>query len=285
LIQKRDCPYFNLYDLPSKLIVALGKTFLSIIKESIELGMYIFAYIDSTKIEQYLKLDVTLNIHEIFIYGYDDEKEIVHFADFPINDAFKYTHSTCTYKEIEDAFTGILDFTYPLNKSIGLIKYTNESPFVFDFKYVQDSIRWYIEPDRNIAEDFNRYAMSTFSFIGWETKTYLGVDVYDFFVRQITLDANAGRSIFSLELFHGLYDHKEMMIRRIAYFIKNGYMSNEKLSLLTDYKEIRDKALIVRNLVIKYNINSDKKLISRISMLLTEMKVREIQLLKGVFSL
>ncbi|MDR1299763.1 MAG: hypothetical protein LBJ84_05875, partial [Oscillospiraceae bacterium] len=281
-VMKTGCPYLNLYEIPSELVAARKESFVSHIKQAIDLDMYIFAYIDSSKIEQYMKLN--LDLHEIFIYGYNDEEKLIYFADFPINDTVKYERSICSYEEIEDAFTSIMDFAYPLTKPIGLIKYTNSSPYEFDLSYVRNSIKEYIYPNRNIAENYNNYAMSLFKFLDWKTKTYIGVDVYDFFINHINSALTKGYPL-GVEMFHGLYDHKEMMLKRIDHFVEKGYMSADKLAISNEYVAIKDRALAIRNLVLKYRLQKKDSVLDKAKILLNETRPLEIQLLKNIFDI
>jgi hypothetical protein len=281
-IMKTSSLYLNLYEIPSELIVARKESFVSLIKQCIDLNMYIFAYIDASKIKQYAKLN--LNLHEIFIYGYNDEEKLMYFADFPINDTVKYQRSVCSYEEIEDAFTSVVNFVYPLTKPIGLIKYTNSSPYEFDLSYVKNSIKEYIYPNRNVAENYNNYAMSIFRYLDWKTKTYIGVDVYDFFINHIN-NALTKEYPVSVEMFHGLYDHKEMMLKRIDHFVGKGYLSADKLAIRNEYVTIRDRALAIRNLILKYKLQKKDVTLDKAKMLLNETKPLEIQLLKNIFEI
>ncbi len=277
-VMRENCPYLNIFEIPNELIDSFSGSFVEFIKYCIRTGMYIFTFLDVSKIKQYRQ--VPSKFHEIFIFGYDDENEIVHFADFPINNASKYSYSTCPYNEIEEAYSSMKQFEYPLIKSTALIKYSDSIPYTFDMKYVKDSICSYIEPNHIRAEEYNEYVMSLFSALGWNTKTYLGVDIYDFLLNYIGSEVKRNRQHISVELFHGFLDHKEMMIKRIKYFMCKGYFDEDKEDFVAEYRKVRDNIKIVRNLIIKYNISQNQIELKKAIDILQETREIEIPLLR-----
>jgi len=281
---RRDiCPYLDIFEIPHELITSMGKSFVSIIKHCIDLNMYLFGLLNVSHIKQYGRRGGIC--HEVFIYGYDDDEEVVYFADFPISDTYKYTYSKCSYQEIENAFAHMF-FMYSPVRSIAAIRYTNALPYAFDFSYVQNSIRDYIEPDNSKAKAFNDYVMSYFSTFNFVTETYLGVNVYDYFSNYIDFElANGKDFLFATELFHGLYDHKEMMLKRIEHFMSKGYLASEKALLLDEYTKVRDNALIIRNTVLKFNASKKADVLRKADLVLKATKNLEIRLLKEIFDL
>jgi ribosomal protein L19E len=81
-----------------------------------------------------------------------------------------------------------------------------------------------------------------------------------------------------------MYDHKQMMVTRIQYFMKKGYLSNDKTELLRRYeKEVRDKMQVVRNVVIKYNVARKGNVFETVSAMLPVIREAEVELLKQIF--
>lgn len=282
-VMRENCPFLGIFELPNELADKIEESFISLVRHSIDLDMYIFAFFDVSKISQYKQVPSVF--HEMFIYGYDDEKKEIYFADFPISDSLKYAYSTCKYSEMEQAYASMNTFQYPVIKSVALIKYMRGAQYTFDLLYVKDSVRDYLYPDRGRAEKSNDYTMSLFKALDWKTKTYFGIDVYDFFLHHIKSESSREHPNISLELFHALYDHKEMMIKRTSYFISKGYLNPEKSMFLIAYEKVRDNALAIRNMIIKYNIKRTNTIIDRVCNLLETTKEQETLLLKSIFDI
>lgn len=282
-VMRENCPFLSICEVPNSLINVYDESFVEFIKKCIDLDMYIFTFLDVTKIGEYKS--VSAGFHEIFIYGYDDEKSCVYFADFPINDSSKYGYSTCPYLEVEEAYYSMNMLPYPIVKSVALIKYTNEVPYVFNMDYVINSVKAYMAPDISEANSYKDYVDSLFYRLGWKTKVYMGCNVYDFLTNYIKGETARGNNYFSTELFHGLYDHKEMMIKRVQHFISKGYLPKDKYLSIKKYYKIRDNALLIRNCVIKYNLRPSEELINKILELLKVTYDMEIPILYEIFDL
>ena len=281
-IMRTDCPYLKIFEIPNDLVDSLKETFLTIIKHCINLDMYLYGHLDVSKIEQYGQ--AVSGFHEVFIYGYDDAEKVILFADFPISENGQYKHSKCTYEEIENAFFSMKTFSYPTTKSIALIQYSDETPFVFDMKYVRDTVRNYLDPSETDAENFNNYALSSLSCFGWQTKTYLGIEMYSFLKNYMKGQSEKDMGL-SVELFHGLYDHKNLMMKRVEYFVQKGYLNASKMSLLNELAEVKNKAMALRNRMIKSNIQGKLTEHESVFLLIDQMSELEVAVLKKVFDL
>ena len=113
----------------------------------------------------------------------------------------------------------------------------------------------------------------------------MGVDIYQYLSDFFELELNAGNERIDRRLYHAMYDHKEMMIKRIEHFLKKGYLDSGKAPLLEEYTKVRDNTLSIRNSILKYNIQRDKRVIDRIVLSLSETKDLEISLLKRIFDI
>jgi hypothetical protein len=282
-LRREVCPYLDIFEVPNDLIDTSGETAVEFFKRSIDHDLYLYSYLDVSHIKQY-GIDTQYG-HEVFIYGYDDEKKVFHFADFPIDDSSRYSFSTCSYEEIERAYLGIEHHMFPLAKSVGLIRYTDLSPYTFNPEYVRDTVREYIYPDKERAERFNSYTVSYYENVDWKTKTYIGSDVYEYLSNVMEFDLSRGKDFIDHRLFHAMYDHKNIMLKRLAYFLQKGYLSGDKTELAEEYKSVRDQMMAVRNQVIKFNMQKNRKSIDKIKRMLGETKDRELLLLKRIFDI
>ena len=283
---KDVCQYFDLFAVPSDMFISGGETFVSMVKRSIGLDMYLYIYADQSKIGIFNRSNGF--VHPLFIYGYDDEEGTVSAADFVDG---KFVYFKCSYDEIEAAYRSGIDLPNYCNnlpkesESIALIRYTNYAPFVFDFSYVQDSVREYLYPDKTKADRFTSYIMSRFSFSDQILKIHMGIDVYQYLSDLVELEFGAGKDYLDYRIYHAMCDHKAMMIKRVEHFIKQGYLNGSKASILEEYMQVQAKTLSARNCVLKYNMQNDKETAYKIPRLMAEAKDLEIPLLIELFDL
>ena len=100
-----------------------------------------------------------------------------------------------------------------------------------------------------------------FSFSEMKAKYYFGISYYDK-ISEMVLD-NSPKLMRPLDL---IYEHKLMMSNRIEFLHQNGYLAGEDYLMLSEEcKRLIDKALVLRNLWIKYrmtmgNLDSTKSL-------------------------
>jgi hypothetical protein len=282
LNRESGCPYLNVFEVPIDIISSFGDSYVNYIKRNIDMGMYTFGFGDVSKVYEYGYDTPTENsYHPIFIYGYDDETREFNFADFLVGN--KYTLTKCSYEEIDAAYKGISRYVFPLVKSIASIQYTDNPAYKFDYSYVLDSVREYLSPDNKRATGFEKFSSSFFSPTKWHTKVFAGINAYDFFIEFMDIEQQLGIYPSDHKPIHCLCDHKEIMVKRIEYFIKKGYIDSGKQSLLPEYEEVRDLVVEARNLLLKHNMKRQPELLARVKSTLIAAREAEIPLLKQIF--
>lgn len=281
-LDREKCPFLNIFEIPNELIMSYDSSYVSFFKRCIDQSMYIYAHTDVAKIKEY-KLEEEYD-HPIFIYGYNDDEKVFYFADF-LDNYFKYTFTKCSYDEIENAFQNVKNTFLPMVKSVAAAQFVENGSFQFEMSYIQDTISEYINPDKKQAEKFAKYASSYFSPIKWKAKVHIGSDVYEFLsdFMNISLDLNIG--YIDRRLYTSMCDHKEMMLKRIEYFLQKGYLGLDKAPLLNEYTKIRDAFINIRNLILKYNIKKDSAELNLVHKLLHETKSNELNLLSKIFDI
>ena len=277
------CPYLYIHEMPSELLKALGFSYETAFKHSIDLHNYLYMYLDVSKIKEYGRSEEML--HCVFIYGYDDSERVFYFADFPNSPSGKYNFSKCTYHEIEAAMQNSHNVNPPFGNTIAMIKYAEDiRSFTFDFDYLRETVKSYVSPDKDTEIKFNKY-LTAFISAGWKMKSYIGSNVYDYLIRIITFDPMIGRDNIDARPFHGMYDHKVMMLKRFEYLYNKGYIDEEKFKISRVYEKVRDDCLKVRNMIIKYNITKRKSILDKIPQLLDNTKNLDVELLSDIFEI
>jgi hypothetical protein len=282
LNRESGCPYLNIFEVPLDIISSFGGSYADYIKRNIDMDMYTFGFGDVSKIYEYgYDAPTETSYHPVFIYGYDDETREFSFADFLAGG--KYTLTKCSYEEIEAAYRGIGRYVLPLVKSITSIQYNDNPSYKFDYSYVRDSVREYLEPDDKKASNYEKFSSSFFSPMRWHTKIFAGVNAYDFFIEFLDIEQQLGIYPSDHKPIHCLCDHKEIMVKRIEHFMKKGLIDGGKQSLLTEYEKVRDLTVEARNLLIKHNIKRQPELLDRVKFTLKAARDAEIPLLKKIF--
>jgi hypothetical protein len=288
-LNRENCPFLNIFEIPNILINSLGASYVSTLKHLIDSSMYIYGYVNVAKIDDYSYLQAEAAAHEVLIYGYNNDEGKFYYADMLSNEIRKYKFSTCTYDDIESAFQTVDQLFIPMVKSFAAIQYVKNAPFKFDYNYVKESIYEYIHPDDEKCRRFNDYASSFLAStpdgpLYWVPKIYMGVNVYNYFSDYIHYEFNNGNNKrLDPRMFHAMYDHKELMVDRLQYLLDNEYLDASKTSLIETYKQVRKNALIIRNVILKFNIKPASVTVSNIHTLLEKTKQHEIELLCNIF--
>ena len=279
--QTKWCPFLEIYDIPYEVLTKSQYPLISFIKDSIDSNHYVFSLVDVSKINEYGSEKTFY--HDFFIYGYDYDKKQIYFADFPNNPSSKYGCSKCTYDEYENAFYSYMKNSVWMNLRRVILLNVNDNEYDLNYTYIQNNIQEYLYPQSNTARTFEEYLNSDCFYKEREKKVYLGNQVYQFFAQFFQDEINLGKSHIDHRFYHALCDHKEMMLKRIKYLYERNYISAERFKYYPEYEIIRDNALAVRNLVLKYNLSKNISTLNRIPEILTSMKEHEFEVLNKIF--
>ena len=78
---------------------------------------------------------------------------------------------------------------------------------------------------------------------------------------------------------HVLYDHKTAMQIRLDYLLKNNYLHTQEIEQLMElYTLLRDDALLLRNLSLKYMISGSDRLLEKLIKKCQMVKERDKEL-------
>ena len=285
ILLRSQFPFLQQTEVSHEMLEVLELPILTFIKSAIDTGRYLYVRVNVAPIKLYHCSDYFL--HGLFIYGYDDEQQVLHFADFVFNHG-KFTFATCPYQEFTEGYysTNVTQLETGDN-TIGMMKYWNRrdaydwTTYELDMEYILESIHDYLQPDPKVARRFDRYLRSTYAL---PMKTYTGVDVYRYFQlsAQRSLDYGAlWRE--DLTLYHCLLDHKEMMLKRFDYLYENGYLAEEKAKYFEAYQTVRDHAVSLQNMFLKAFLAKNPAALRKSPALLEETKELETELLAKIF--
>lgn len=244
-----NCPWVDAQIIGRKFVSANYPEIKQFLIDCINMDSYIFLIVNEQDIIKRMESKI---LHTIFIYGYDLDLNVFFVADFPFRN--KYSYETV---DIDTLCKGYMDVDYDEDDvmyghpGIVLMNFNKHARYVFDSLMVKKSILDYLQRDRIY---FNYHMNKSCT----EYPSSMGVDVYTQFYMYIS-NLEKGFMEFDIRPPHVLYDHKEMMVKRIEFMASRGYMEKSQ-EILENAMNIRDKALILRNLCLKYRYtNSNSK--------------------------
>lgn len=241
-----NCPWINHHVIPKFIIENKWDSIIDFIIDSIKLGNYVYLYVDRFYIsasKAYLKKS---RLHEIFIYGYDMKTREFYVAD-NLADG-KYIRTVCTFTEIEQGYTSI-DSNNHFFLNIHLLSLKEEDDYFLNIPQITKSISNYL--DSAFTTD-----------VSFKERTLFGQNAILFSVDCITED-NKEHALLDKRAFHLFWEHKQLMLSRIKYLIKEIHLSNVD-HLVDNYKKTSLRFEVIRNMALKYNLKKDQNLLSRI---------------------
>jgi hypothetical protein len=273
-----ECPYLLSEIITHKQISVYFDDFLEFLLKSIDLSYYIFGICDETDM---------LNrgrriLHQLFIYGYDLEKQLFHVGDFTFTRG-RYSYLTLPFDKVIKGFLNVNpgeDFVFnneykDMSGLYLLSKNTKREYYEFDSQLVK----------RNLNEYLNSYATNDhFRQNRNNNGPYIfGVNTYDAIIHHICLLEEHINTWYDYRPFHILYDHKVLMENRLKYMMDKNYIPFNQ-DILDRYDSVKNKILVSRNSFIRANTRKDTKLLTKIKQHLLSAKEEEIDILSAVES-
>lgn len=230
-----DCPQLRQCIIPQEIIRnKWDNSIENFIYELIDCGYYIYMFIDRFYCDLYPSYKSKHVIHELFIYGYDDEKKIVYVMD-NFKDG-KFGFMECPISQIQDSYS--------------LMEIDNE--FLHDIRIIQK--RGEVKAEsiniRQIAREIYNFLHSTelSDLEGYSTFSF-GMDVYEDVKEYMK---NLGdKKFIDVRIFHFLYERQKIMEERAGYLFNNGIISK---MIYNQSTELEKGYFTLRNMVLKYNI-------------------------------
>ncbi|EPR09608.1 hypothetical protein [Ruminiclostridium papyrosolvens] len=241
IIRVNHCPFIGW--LRNNQTTANFKKFTDYIEHQINNGYYLDACLDNFYLSCSHQFNKNHFIHQTFIYGYDRKNRQVFIADF--YDYGKYVRKSVSYKEINKSIEGIDYF-------INLYKYEDT-----DYKINLHLLKLSVEDYINCKDSLRSFE---FTNKNYNRDILYGLNFYDYIIDVFCKD-----EIIDIRPFHILYDHKTMMKIRIDYLINIGTFDKSMLEQINSRNDsLISSAVLLRNMVLKYNYNPDKNLLNKI---------------------
>ncbi|QUI24692.1 hypothetical protein HZI73_21370 [Vallitalea pronyensis] len=267
---RMPCDWIRIDAVPFVIVEKMGIELHDFLMQSIDLGYYVRYPIDAFHIHSYQS-----NYHyphHIMVYGYDQSNKKYHIADnFKLG---KYSYEECTFKEMKKAFmSGVKKKVVIKNPVFNLLSLKKDFNYQFDVDFVSASLKAYVSSENISVLHLRQYEQHKKN---WQ----YGLAQYGFLQNQIdALMKNEG--YFGIRSFHFLFDHKSIMLDRIVYMSDKGYLKNKE-AYYKDYSMIKKDCLTIRNLIIKYTIDSNIDTLERVKSLLYQVEENERKTLQSL---
>jgi len=254
----RTCPGVIYHSLPQDIVInKWGKSLRDVITESIDMGYYLFIhadryYMDST--DSYQRKHFK---HELLVYGYDLKHNLIYIAD-NLEDG-KFIQSSCSLDELEEGYWSMSsedDFW----KEIRFLKPSENLNGVIHVEQIISGMENYL----NSSETFDLVREQKYDF---------GMQAIERVSTDIENATHAGEKL-DIRVFHLLYEHKIIMELRLIYLMENEFIDSD-MSFMEFSTDLKQDYLILRNMVLKYNITRDVCALVKISERLQENLMKE----------
>jgi len=265
---------YSCYSAPTSMICNI----IEFIKQIINSGFYVCLYVNLKYLSKYcLKEDL---IHEIFIYGYDDNQQLIYSSGYMQRK--KYSLYTHTYNEFVMSYEK-RNVNSPMHiyfdtQRISYFKYKDNFEYNFELSKFVDTLKEYL----SISTDYKsikRYICYTNEKSN-EKITY-GIESIKVLIKYLQ-NINEKQTI-DLRQIYFLYNHKINMKFKMEYLMDIQYIMDK--SILENYQEIIHDSKICLNYCIKYTIKPKKEYIVKMILYLKEIYIKEKNVLLKVIEL
>jgi hypothetical protein len=254
------CPFINAQVISRDATAMFNKSIKDIIISAIDNGMYVFTIINT----QYANKEVSGVIqerfaHEVFIYGYNLERNTFCIADFVFKGRYSFEEVSidAIVKGYQD-ITAAEDYLISDNGGIVLLKF-EDTIYHFDTKLVKSSLKNYISSGDGI-DYFSHVAIrdNTIFFERKENEA-VGIDAYRLLYEHIT-NLSTNTVGFDSRVPFVYFEHKKLMRERVQYMVSKNIL-DENLEFLSAISNNARKAEALLNKYLKCKIRPEKSAI------------------------
>lgn len=262
----KDMPFLETHSMPRKLLNTYDG-FTSFVKRAVDMEYYVYVSIDRYEISSYEEYHKKHKNHDILIYGYDE-------TGYDIADFFKenYEASRCSAKELDQGYGGFDsgrdNFGF---EEVILLKEDKGYKHVMYLPMVRTLVNEYM---KGVNSDIHFMPIRNTDFLK-DTQAY-GIKIYGPMREYFMSHEGKEAQIVSM---HMLYEHKRMMFALLDYLSDNNYLLHCDENM-RQIKEIKNTALILRNLYLKYMITCKSEIMWSVVEKLNELEQKE----RGLFA-
>ncbi len=261
------CPLIDLQVVKSEMLKINNINIEDLIINCIKQNCYVWIFIDEFYDPNRIAYKTTHVIHENFIYGVDPEEKCFYSAGFDLWQS--YSFSKINFEDLKKAF-----YSVPYNLPVKMLNPNTKANYKFE-----------IDNTKNLLYDYlnsQNTSLRNTMFKNSSGDCVYGMDIYEYLKKYFEgFLYKKGES--DIRILHILWEHKKCMSIRIRYLFENNYLNRSGFSDFMDvFKPIENKALLTRNLQMKYNITHDSNIIKKIIRYIDEIYNEEAVILNRI---
>lgn len=236
-------------------------------------GYYFYSFADEYYIPNRLFYGKHHFIHDIFVFGYDDEKKELQILGY--DDKEQFATSTVNYSAFQDAFLSKADNQRQLwNDRIYLFRYNDAVKYRFDRQAVIELTEDYLNSSNTDAR-YRYYHNPT-------NEKVFGIKIYDSLINYYQL-LTAGQVEYDVRIPFLLWEHKKCMKDRLDYLIKVENYQNLD-DCYEAYKKLETEAKTLLSIMLVYKYKKNSSYLSKIIAILQQIRAEEIEILKKMLT-
>ena len=244
--------------------------------------LYVRLYVDEFFIPDRTAYKRAYMPHKLLLFGYDRRLSCFDIIGFRKNG--QYAPSRVNFADLERAFYSAKlteevqtverddrDLALGNPAEIWLARLNRERKCIFDVQLVIEQLVDYLSSENTAM----RFRMLDTSYYGQEGS---GMDVYGCIRRRLEYSLEHPDFCDFISL-HILWEHKKCMLLRIKYMEEHRYLDPGDL-LFEAYKEIESQAQILRMMILRFQMQRDRRIVERLISRLDQCSQMEEPLLK-----
>jgi len=262
----QKCPLIDSYKIPFAFIESRFSSFSEFAISSINEGFYIYFYVDMYEISLYKDYyQNTHRGHDLMLFGYNKVKSTFEVADFF---GSNYGFASASFDEINNGYNGCSNLLDSLFKGIILFKKSHLVQTNLDISKVKRLFVDYVNSTNNTSAIDKKTFLYPMEYI-------YGVEIYDMLIAKVN------NNCADIRDFCLLFDHKKILCGLVAQLAKEGIL--RKHIFIESFSIIKDKTLILRNIMLKNRItNKENK--DKIVCMLQQIESSEQTLLNALIN-
>lgn len=237
--------YLNMERLSINSFDLFKQSLIAQIKKFVDNEKYVCLNIDEYYIECAKFYDKEHYNHEIMIYGYDDNEEVLYCACYGADEHYKLRK--VKYDSLERAFS-----SKELNRLLPIFIYSNHEinewtrpHYTIDSQFIKYQLIRYMEGSNYL---FDRRHINP---LRCSSLNKYGINIYDDVINYI-VSVEKNHKIIDLRPFYFLYENKMVMQKRFQYMFEEDIFSTDEFA--KRYDKIVQMCRRIINYTLKYNI-------------------------------
>ena len=263
-----SCPFLYCSRYDRMIFHNQNYKFSDYVKKSINEGYYLHLCLDQFYMSQTPSYRFKHFIHPTFIYGYNEEQNLVYIRDFFQG---KYQDLTASFSEIDESYSNLpYASTSDFEMMVSAMKYRDVN-YQINLNKIKRDYTDYL----NAADSRGVYSEDPV-YRELEKDTVYGIRYYEVLNYMCLIKG------IDIRAAHVLVDHKTIQEIRLNYLADNGYITNQE-ELLSLGKSLTQKATILRNMSLKIAMHGYANLaeISRLKDLSLQTKEEDTYFVKS----